>query len=306
MVSERQLGVDSWSSLIVDALAGSARGRLVAMSNNREKHLSTTALARLLGKESKELFVLLTSGGWIVKVDNHWQLTEKGKFEGGIYVNHPKYGEYIAWPESVSQHPLLALLPEAPLGATQLGHKFELPARLINLLLAERGWIKKHLRGWLLAPAGQSLGGQQHQSEQSAIPYVTWPESLLDHADWLHLIAQVKGELSGPTLDGRELAQAGQRMIANWLYLAGLAYASNYPWSLSSDTQRSDFFVPSARLAIDYWPSQVDAAGLGLQLQRQQFYRERKQVFVELRDEDLPQIDEILARALFRQGIAVY
>src|SRR5690606_3485277 len=141
MVSERQLGVDSWSSLIVDALAGSARGRLVAMSNNREKHLSTTALARLLGKESKELFVLLTSGGWIVKVDNHWQLTEKGKFEGGIYVNHPKYGEYIAWPESVSTHPLFMLLPEAPLTATNLGNKLNLPARLVNLVLAERGWI---------------------------------------------------------------------------------------------------------------------------------------------------------------------
>src|SRR5690606_40674662 len=64
-------------------------------SSDLEKHISTTALARLLAKESKELFILLTGGGWIIKVDNHWQLTEKGKFEGGVYVNHPKYGEYI-------------------------------------------------------------------------------------------------------------------------------------------------------------------------------------------------------------------
>src|SRR5690606_42062796 len=88
-----------------------------------ERHLSTTALARRMGKESKELFVLLTSGGWIVKVDDHWRLTEKGKFEGGIYVNHPRYGEYITWPEAIHQHPLFALLPEAPLTASNIGNK---------------------------------------------------------------------------------------------------------------------------------------------------------------------------------------
>jgi hypothetical protein len=129
-----------------------------------ERHISTTALARLIGKESKELFILLTTGGWIVKVDNHWQLTEKGKFEGGIYVNHPKYGEYIAWPESIQHHPLLKLLPEAPLSASNLAHKWEIPARLVNLLLAEKGLIKKHIRGWLLTPKGKAMGGAQHEA----------------------------------------------------------------------------------------------------------------------------------------------
>lgn len=276
------------------------------MSNNREKHLSTTALARLLGKESKELFVLLTSSGWIVKVDDHWQLTAKGKFEGGIYVNHPKYGEYIAWPESIRTHAIFSLLPEAPLGATHLGHKNSLPARLINLMLAERGWIQKYLRGWLLTAAGRVLGGQQHESEQSAIPYVTWPETLLDNPEWQYLVAQVKGEHQGATLDGRQLIHAGQRMIANWLYLAGQAYACDYPWSLTDEAVRSDFFVPAARLAIDYWPKQVDAAGLVVQLQRQEFYHQGKQAYLELHDEDLPQMDDILARTLFRQGVAVY
>lgn len=147
-----------------------------------ERHISTTALARLINKESKELFVLLTTGGWIVKVDNHWQLTEKGKFEGGIYVNHPKYGEYIAWPESIQHHHLLKLLPEAPLSATNLAHKWDIPARLVNLLLAEKGLIKKHIRGWLLAPKGKKLGGQQQEAE-SGIPFVTWPETIVDEPE---------------------------------------------------------------------------------------------------------------------------
>lgn len=276
------------------------------MSNNREKHLSTTALARLLGKESKELFVLLTSGGWIVKVDNHWQLTEKGKFEGGIYVNHPKYGEYIAWPESISTHPLLALLPEAPLGATQLGHKLELPARLINLMLAERGWIVKHLRGWRLTSEGKHLGGQQHESEQTAIPYVTWPESLLENPWLLRSVAQIKGEGSGATLDGRQLPSSAHCMIGNWLYLAGVAYATGYPLSLEKTQLISDFFVPTAGLYIDYWPTNLDAGGLAGQLDKQRFYQQNKWVYLELREEHLLQLDDILARTLFKQGLAVY
>jgi hypothetical protein len=105
-----------------------------------EKHISTSALARLLQKDGKELFILLAKGGWMIKVDNHWQLTEKGKFEGGVYIHHPKFGDYIAWPESVQDHPLLKLLPEAPLSVTQVAAAVGLPARLLNLLLAERPW----------------------------------------------------------------------------------------------------------------------------------------------------------------------
>lgn len=279
------------------------------MASGSEKHLSTTALARLLGKESKELFILLTGGGWIVKVDNHWQLTEKGKFEGGIYVNHPKYGEYIAWPESVHQHPLFALLPEAPLSATNIGHKFGLPARLVNLLLAERGWIKKHIRGWLLTPAGKHLGGQQHESEQTAIPYVTWPETLLGNPRLLAGVAQLTaGECAVelPTLDGRRITHSAERLVANWLYLAGVVYARNYELAWGGEALVADFFLPDVQLSIDYWPVDSDAAGLAKQLDKQALYKKHKVNFFELRDSDLPQLDDVLARVLLRNGVAVY
>lgn len=279
------------------------------MTAGSEKHLSTTALARLLGKESKELFVLLTGGGWIVKVDNNWQLTEKGKFEGGIYVNHPKYGEYIAWPESVHQHPLFALLPEAPLTATNLGHKLGLPARLINMLLAERGWIKKSVRGWLLTPVGKHLGGQQHESEQSGIPYVTWPETLLDNPRLIMGVAQINAEESVanlPTLDGRLVSNEAERRLTNWFYLAGVVCAQNYELSWCGETLVADFFIPEIQLCIDYWPSNSDAAGLAKQLEKQALYKKHKVNFIELRDEDLSQLDEILAKVFLKNGLAVY
>jgi hypothetical protein len=279
-----------------------------------EKHISTTALARLLGKESKELFILLTGGGWILKVDNHWQLTEKGKFEGGIYVTHPKYGEYIAWPETVSGHPLLKLLPEAPLSASQLGAKWGLPARLVNLLLAERKFVKKHIRGWLLAPEGKLLGGQQHYAEASGIPFVTWPENIVDEPQLLISLQQLQGDIGlkgHPTLDGHSVNNEVQRRLDNWLYITGRVHARDYVLNFETTSVKADYYLPEVQLCVEVWADELgqdgDHAGvLAAELEKHQLYKKHGVKFIELRNESIHEIDEIMARELLRCGLAVY
>jgi len=279
-----------------------------------EKHISTTALARLLGKESKELFILLTTGGWIVKVDNHWQLTEKGKFEGGIYATHPKYGEYIAWPESVQTHPLLKLLPEAPLSATNLAHKWDISARLVNVLLAEKGLIKKNVRGWVLTEKGKLHGGQQHEAEQSGIPFVTWPETLLDEPNLLSALLQIRGDdsLQGhPTLDGHSVNNSMQRRVDNWLYLHRVVHARDYPMEWSLDSTTADFYIPEIQFCIECWADELEhqpsrAGVIAGELEKHAIYKKHKVAFVEYRDENIHQLDEMLARELLRRGLAVY
>ena len=278
-----------------------------------ERHISTTALARLINKESKELFILLTTGGWIVKVDNHWQLTEKGKFEGGVYVNHPKYGEYIAWPESIQNHHLLKLLPEAPLSATNIAHKWNIPARLVNLLLAEKGLIKKHIRGWLLSPKGKKLGGQQQEAE-SGIPFVTWPETIVDEPELIASLLQITGD-SGLgdqlAMDGQRVNNNVQRRINNWLYLVRVIHARDYQLTWDADSAVADFYLPDVELCIECWADQLEhdtnrAAVIGGELEKNALYKKHKVAYIEFRDENIHQIDEMLARELLRRGIAVY
>ncbi len=278
-----------------------------------EKHLSTTALSKLMGKETKELFVLLAQGGWIIKVDDHWRLTEKGRFEGGTYINHPKYGEYIAWPESVQQHPLLKLLPEAPLTATNLGHKWDLPARLVNLLLAEKGLINHHIRGWLVTEKGKHLGGHQQFAEQSGIPYVTWPEVIQDDPYLLEALQQLRGEAPGdrPALNGHRVNNPVQRRIDNWLYLARIVHARNYTLHWAQDQLVADYFIPQAQLCIECWGDELAreqnrAAVISNDLEKHALYQKHKVDFIEFRDENIHQIDEILARELLKRQIAVY
>jgi hypothetical protein len=287
---------------------------VISITGNKmsDKHLSTTALAKSLGKESKELFILLAQGGWIIKVDSHWQLTEKGKFEGGIYMNHPKYGEYIAWPEVIKNHPLLKLLPEAPLSATHIGQKWEMPARLVNLVLAERGLIKKYLHGWLLTDKGADLGGQQHEAEQSGIPYVTWPESLLQES-WVEIyLSQVHAkDLQSPfrSLDGHLVESQIQLRVDNWLYLAGVPHAHHYPIEIDNKKVTADFYLPQQALCLESWAdsqTKSTAESIMEDLDKQKYYRDFPISFIEIGDESITQLDERLARELFKRGTAVY
>ena len=70
------------------------------------KKLSTTALAKLLEMDSKQLFELLVERKWMVREkkpdgSNVNKLTAKGEFEGGEYLESKKFGTYIVWPDSI-------------------------------------------------------------------------------------------------------------------------------------------------------------------------------------------------------------
>jgi hypothetical protein len=278
--------------------------------NQAHKHLSTTAMARAIGKDSKELFILLANSGWIVKVDGQWHLTEKGRFEGGTYANHPKYGEYIVWPESLRQHNVLRLLPDAPLSARNLSQKLNLPARLINALLAERGWIKRHVHGWHLTERGAALGGQQHVSEATAIPFVSWPESLLENPQ-LKLAAQQLSPSATTCTDGHPAGPAGRALIDNWLYVAGLTHAVDYTLVLpnaSGTPERLtvDFYLPQQQIAIVYWGQPTGPGDLAEHLDTREKLKNAHFAIIEIEHEQLTNLDEMLARALMQHSIAVY
>jgi hypothetical protein len=61
---------------------------------------STSALSKIIGVQSKELFELLEGKGWIKKDGKSWDLTQKGEQNGGQMKNG-QYGKYVAWPEEI-------------------------------------------------------------------------------------------------------------------------------------------------------------------------------------------------------------
>lgn len=266
------------------------------------KYLSTTALAKKLDKEAKEVFILLAQAHWMIKVDDRWQLTEKGKFEGGVYLNHPKYGEYVAWPESVVGHGLWRSLPEAPLTATQLGAKLGLPARLLNLVLLDLGWQSRGLKGWLVTSEGRVQGGQQHRAEDSAIPFVTWPERV-EHCG--ALVEAVNALLQGKGVDGRQYKSEQEGRIGAWLYLHGISFS--YLRRMDSAPEDVLFYLPESALYIQGWPKVSSADALKSKLAMEEWLKSKSALLLDFdKYQSIAEIDQWLPGALLLHGVLTY
>ncbi|MCL6414081.1 hypothetical protein MIB92_00325 [Aestuariirhabdus sp. Z084] len=281
------------------------------MTASNDKPLSTTALAKSVGKEPRELFILMADSGWIEKQGERWRLTSKGSFEGGQYRQSDKYGEYIVWPKALVNHQLFGRLPSAPLTATQLGGKLGIGARLCNLVLAELGWIRHDRKGWSLTAAGEALEGQQRESERTGVPYVSWPETLVMNPVLQRRVQWLMGEGEAQGMDGQWLALDGHRLgskeellIDNWLYLNGVVHSTGHPLPFDGDSL-ADFYLPGGQLYIEYWGFDKTASYLKRKLERQTLYQQHELPLVEITPEDLDQLDEILPRALLRLGLVV-
>ena len=67
---------------------------------SNSKYKSTSALSKIIGISSNELFEILEEKGWIKKDGKSRILTKKGEQYGG-QMKKGQYGEYAAWPEEI-------------------------------------------------------------------------------------------------------------------------------------------------------------------------------------------------------------
>ena len=122
------------------------------------KQISTSALAKKLGKSTRQMFSDLEALGWIRRVDGQWQLTAKGEFEQGSFRNSERYGTYIVWPESVLLHRALVNPDDRLISASGIAKKSGLAVSRVNRLLAELGWR--------VTKQGQVVGAEQREDQQ--------------------------------------------------------------------------------------------------------------------------------------------
>jgi len=63
-----------------------------------ERPISTTKLAQRRNISAKQMFDQLSSTGYIVKMEQGWELTDKGRNAGGKMKKSKRFGDYIVWP----------------------------------------------------------------------------------------------------------------------------------------------------------------------------------------------------------------
>lgn len=77
-----------------------AKNGIIAKDFSKSKYKSTSALSKMIGISSKELFEVFEGRDWIKRDGKSWILTPKGEENGGQMKNS-QYGEFVAWPEEI-------------------------------------------------------------------------------------------------------------------------------------------------------------------------------------------------------------
>lgn len=267
-----------------------------------DKLLSTSRLADLLKTDARQLFRLLSDNGWIVRENNQWKLTAHGELEGGSYQHSDKYGEYIVWPQTLAQHPLLQAGGREALSATRLGELYGVSAYCINSVLSGLGWQDKDQRGWMLSELGAKQGGEQRNGKHGF--FVLWPAAIRDNALLVAMLDNLTGKQRGVCLDGLAVNNSGEQRINNWLYLHQLVRAYHHPVPGSSYT--STFYLPQRKVFVDYWGFDFSTGSLADKLDRQAFYQANGLRHIEIGDDDLDKLDEVLPKKLLPFGIQLH
>lgn len=177
----------------------SATPRQPEVTQDEAQQISTSALAKRLKLPIQQLFVTLRDYGWIERDGENWQVTAKGQLHGGDYKNSQRFGRYIVWPDSISEHPLVASIEsDQRLTSGALADQFPAcDALTINRVLQELGFVHQRAGGLQLTSRGEALGGREELDERSGLRVVTWPRDFAEHP-------VLRRELVGPEDDAAD------------------------------------------------------------------------------------------------------
>lgn len=289
--------------------------------------ISTTALAKIYDISPKELFSHLVDMGYIIKHNDTWSLTELGIKNGGSIKESAQYGQYIVWPEDLDLNK--EQTNEKLITSTVIGKNFDLSPNKINFILSELGWVQKGLKGWVITEPGKKQGGVQSEDKKSGIPYVRWPESIIESKSLKETIDQVKGVNHSPlpettktaneesvefrekfeakhrSADGHMVRSKAEMLIDNWLYMAEIVHAYERKLPIEEDVY-CDFYIPTGKVYIEYWGYENDPKYLARKQKKIDLYNKYGFNLIELQDKDVQNLDDVLPRLLLKFGVQAY
>ncbi len=217
-----------------------------------------------------------------------------------------------------------ALQPKDPAGlltASQVGERLELSPRRINLLLAELGWVEQHQGGWIATDLGKACGGTQRRHPQTGVPFVIWPERIVEHKA---LRQALRGETTASsavpeqpeqgfrrrspakhrTTDGHMVRSKSEMLIDNWLYMSGVVHAYERLLPIEEEVY-CDFYLPTGKVYIEYWGLKGEPTYNARRRVKQEIYQKYRLNLIELSDEHICNLDDHLPKLLLKFGITV-
>jgi len=283
------------------------------------KKISTSALAKKFNIKPKELFEKLYSSGYIDQDGEYWSITKKGESVGAEYKESAQYGKYIVWDENFALYDMTN--KQKYITATEIGKVFNTSANKINFILSELGWVSKHLKGWLITEQGKKQNGIQTEDNKSGVPYVKWPENIIDNKTLQETMKMINGndsqekkeevgfrekfEAKYRTADGHFVRSKAEMLIDNWLYMAEITHAYERKLPIEEDVY-CDFYIPAGKVYIEFWGYKEDAKYLDRKKQKIEIYKKYNFRLIELTDKEVQNLDDILPKMLLKFGVQAY
>lgn len=295
-----------------------------------QKYISTTALSKQMNVSTSELFSYLHQIGWMERVNNAWTLTNTGKDKGGQYRSDSLRGTWVVWPDTIirdleSMKGSIATDTKY-VSATVLSQILKVSKLRINPILSELGWLERDRKGWVLTKLGESIGGKQLEYEKTGIPYVTWPENILNNKSLIETFRQINGDLfeekkesvneidtsfrdkfqaKHRAADGHFVRSKAEMLIDNWLYMSEIVHAYERKLPIEEDVY-CDFYLPVGKVYIEYWGLENDAKYIERKKSKLEIYRKYGFNLIELLDSDIQNLDDVFPKKLLRFGIQAY
>ncbi len=214
------------------------------------------------------------------------------------------------------------------LTATSVAKYFKLPAKRVNSILSELGWIEKNIKGWKSTTTGKAVGAVDSKAVRTGSLYVRWPESILNNIILINSIREAKGETNTNTRekaqninidhtdfrqkfpakhrakDGHYVRSKAELLIDNYLYDSEVVHAYERKLPVEEDIY-SDFYIPTKKLYIEFWGYEADNKYSIRKQRKLDIYDKYGFKLIQLTDKEVQNLDDILPRLLLKFGIKI-
>lgn len=296
------------------------------------KKVSTSALAKILKVDSKELINLLIEN-WYINIKNKSLfssekikvLTEKWKNNWWELKTWTKFWDYIIWPENFNPYEKLWIKNIEYISVTELSKVFNIQAKRLNMIISEIWWMEHNIKWWKLTKLWENIWWKQLIYNKTWKEYIKWPKEILENSilkKSLNLNWKVQEKnIKDKELEFREKFPANSRakdwhnvrsrwemLIDNALYEFKLVHAYERKLPVKEDVY-TDFYLPSQRwwqaVYIEYWGYEDKEEYSKRKKIKQDLYKKYNLNLIEIENKHIDNLDDYLPRMLLEFWINV-
>ncbi|MDE2118861.1 MAG: glycerol kinase, partial [Betaproteobacteria bacterium] len=215
------------------------------------------------------------------------------------------------------------------LTSTLMGEYFKLDAKQINRILFDLGWIEREGKGWKPSALGEKLKAQKILY-QKKVPYVVWHQDICKSRILQNAVSEfISIEVAPPSIteptsmpeeaadktedfrekfpplirasDGHMVRSRAEAMIDAWLYENRIVHAYERLVRVEQKMY-CDFYLPEYDLYVEFWGLESNPKYKARKEKKLEIYRQNELKLIEIKNEDINNLDDYLTGQLVKFG----